>query len=316
MGEDMKRWNAILIYIVSIFFIPYSLTMMMTGIVGDYKETGNLETGIQIKMEETEIDLEEYVIGTMASQIPADYEKEALKCQAMIQRTNILNEMERMKTNESKKLPFLYLTTIDMEEKWGKKNWEFYYGKLKQAVLQTKGRYLTYQGNYIEAYYHPVSVGMTVSAKELLGKEVEYLQSVESNQDVESKEYMSSKTVSYGEVVKLLKEKEIEVTEKEVENKLKVRKKTNLGYIQELEIGKNKITGEKWKEWFHLSSSNFYLENYENQLRIISIGQGHGMGLSQYGANKMASEGKSSDEILKYYYKKVKIETMNDENKN
>lgn len=313
MGEDMKRWNTILIYLLLIFFIPYSVTMVMTGVVGDYRETGNLESGIQIKIEEKEIDLEEYVIGTMASQIPADYEKEALKCQAIIQRTNILNEMERLKTNESKKLPFLYLSTIDMEEKWGKKNWEFYYGKLKQAVLQTKGSYITYEGNYIEAYYHPVSVGMTVSAKELLGKEVEYLQSVESNQDVESKEYMTSKIVSYKEVVSILKEKEIEVTEKEIEAQLKVRKKTNLGYIQELEVGKNSITGEKWKEWFHLSSSNFYLENYENQLRMIAIGQGHGMGLSQYGANKMAKEGKESDEILKYYYKKIKIETMNDE---
>lgn len=313
MGEDMKRWNTILIYLLLIFFIPYSVTMVMTGVVGDYRETGNLESGIQIKIEEKEIDLEEYVIGTMASQIPADYEKEALKCQAIIQRTNILNEMERLKTNESKKLPFLYLSTIDMEEKWGKKNWEFYYGKLKQAVLQTKGSYITYEGNYIEAYYHPVSVGMTVSAKELLGKEVEYLQSVESNQDVESKEYMTSKIVSYKDAVSILKEKEIEVTEKEVEAQLKVRKKTNLGYIQELEVGKNSITGEKWKEWFHLSSSNFYLENYENQLRMIAIGQGHGMGLSQYGANKMAKEGKESDEILKYYYKKIKIETMNDE---
>lgn len=309
----MKKWNTILIYLLLIFFVPYSVTIIMTGVVGDYEETGKLESGIQIKMEEKEIDLEEYVIGTMASQIPADYEREALKCQATIQRTNILNEMERLKTNESKKLPFLYLTKVDMEEKWGKKNWEFYYGRLKQAVLQTKGSYITYQGNYIEAYYHPVSVGMTVSAKELLGKEVEYLQSVESNQDVESKEYMTSKTVSYHEVVSILKEQEIEVTEKEVESQLKVRKKTNLGYIQELEVGKNIVTGEKWKEWFHLSSRNFYLENYKNQLRIISIGQGHGMGLSQYGANKMAKEGKNSDEILKYYYKKIKIETMNEE---
>ena len=309
----MKRWNTVLIYLLLIFFIPYSLTMVMTGVVGDYKETGKLQSGIQIKVGEMEIDLEEYVIGTMASQIPADYEKEALKCQATIQRTNILNEMERMKTNEGEKLPFSYLTTVDMEEKWGKKNWEFYYGKLKQAVLQTKGSYITYQGNYIEAYYHPVSVGMTVSAKELLGKEVKYLQSVESNQDVESKEYMTSKTISYEEAVSILKDNEIEVTEKEVETSLKVRKKTNLGYIQELEVGKNIVTGEKWKEWFHLSSSNFYLENYENQLRMISIGQGHGMGLSQYGANKMAEEGKNSDEILKYYYKKIKIETMNDE---
>lgn len=308
----MKRWNTVLIYLLLLFFIPYSLTMVMTGVVGDYKETGKLDSGIEIKIGEQGIDLEEYVIGTMASQISADYEKETLKCQAMIQRTNILNEMERLKTNNSERLPFSYLTTEDMKEKWGKKNWEFYYGKLKQATLQTKGSYITYQGNYIEAYYHSVSVGMTVSAKELLGKEVKYLQSVESNQDVESKEYMTSKIVSYQKAVTILRENGIDVTEKEVETMLQVTKKTNLGYVQELQIGHYMIKGADWKEWYHLSSSNFYLENYEGQLRMICIGQGHGMGLSQYGANKMAEEGKSSDEILKYYYKKIKIEKMND----
>lgn len=305
MQNSVYRW---IFYIGMLLVIPYVLTMIMTGVTGAGDTEETFQSGIQIQIEgdaQEEIDLEDYVIGVMASQIPADYEIEALKGQAVIQRTNILNEMEREKTTNAKDLPFTYLSTKEMESQWGEKKWKDYYARLKSAVSQTKGVYMTYDGEYIEAYYHPVSIGTTVSAKELLGKEIAYLQSVDSSGDVESKSYMNIQQFEYSYVKQVLADHSITATEEEIKENLKIESKTKLGYVLTLSLNKKEIKGEEWQEWFELPSTNFYFEDYEGQLRIISLGKGRGLGLSQYGANEMAKSGNSYEEILQYYYKEI-----------
>ncbi len=304
----VNKW---FVYICMAILIPYGITMIMTGVVGTSGEDIDFSSGISIQIGKTEpieeIDLEDYVIGTMASQIPADYEMEALKGQAVIQRTNILNEMEKEKTMNGEDLPFQYLSKEELKEKWGEKNWETYYGRLRKAVIETAGTYMTYDGEYIEAYYHPVSIGTTVSAKELLGKDITYLQSVDSGKDVESKEYMNMQQFSYEEVKERLQSNGITVEDADVKEKLKIEEKTQLGYVKTLAIGKKTVTGEQWAEWFSLSSTNFYLEDYDGTLRMIALGKGRGLGLSQYGANEMAKDGADFEEILKYYYQKITL---------
>ena len=308
--------NKLLFYISVALLIPYGLTMIMTGVLGTGESLEDFSSGIAIQIGEgeqmEEIDLEDYIIGTMASQIPADYEMEALKGQAIIQRTNILNEMEKERTVNSNDLPFLYLSKEEMREKWGEKNWENYYGRLQKAAADTAGIYMTYDGEYIEAYYHPVSIGTTVSAKELLGKEITYLQSVESRKDVESKDYMNMKEFSYEEAKEILTAHKIQADEETLSKQLAIKKKTQLGYVQKLSIGKQTVTGEQWAEWFSLSSTNFYLEDYEGRLRMVALGKGRGLGVSQYGANEMAKEGASYEEILKYYYNEIVLNKITD----
>ncbi len=307
MQNSLYRW---IFYIGMLLVIPYVLTMIMSGVTGAGNMEETFQSGIQIQVEESEqgeVDLEDYVIGVMASQIPADYEIEALKGQAIIQRTNILNEMEKEKTTNAKDLPFTYLSKEEMEKQWGEKNWSDYYARLKSAVSSTKGIYMTYDGEYIEAYYHPVSIGTTVSAKELLGKEITYLQSVDSSGDVESKDYMNIQQFDYSYVKQVLLEHNVTVEEDEIKENLQIESKTKLGYVVKLSLGKKEITGEEWKEWFSLPSTNFYFEDYEGQLRIISLGKGRGLGLSQYGANEMAKSGASYQEILQYYYKEIAL---------
>ncbi len=304
----VNKW---FVYICMAILIPYGITMIMTGVVGTSGEDIDFSSEILIQIGKTEpieeIDLEDYVIGTMASQIPADYEMEALKGQAVIQRTNILNEMEKEKTMNGEDLPFQYLSKEELKEKWGEKNWETYYGRLRKAVIETAGTYMTYDGEYIEAYYHPVSIGTTVSAKELLGKDIAYLQSVDSGKDVESKEYMNMQQFSYEEVKERLQSNGITVEDADVKEKLKIEEKTQLGYVKTLAIGKKTVTGDQWAEWFSLSSTNFYLEDYDGTLRMIALGKGRGLGLSQYGANEMAKDGADFEEILKYYYQKITL---------
>lgn len=304
----VNKW---FVYVCIAILIPYGITMIMTGVIGTSGEDIDFSSGISIQIGKTEpmeeIDLEDYVIGTMASQIPADYEMEALKGQAVIQRTNILNEMEKEKTMNGEDLPFQYLSKEELKEKWGEKNWETYYGRLRKAVIETAGVYMTYDGEYIEAYYHPVSIGTTVSAKELLGKDITYLQSVDSGKDVESREYMNMQQFSYEEVKERLQSNGVIVEDADVKEKLKIEEKTQLGYVKTIVVGKKTVTGEQWAEWFSLSSTNFYLEDYDGSLRMIALGKGRGLGLSQYGANEMAKDGADFEEILKYYYQKITL---------
>ena len=300
--NSFYRW---IFYIGMLLVIPYVLTMIMTGVTGTGQIEETFQSGIEIQVGEEEVDLEDYVVGVIASQIPADYELEALKGQAIIQRTNILNEMEQEKTTDANDLPFTYLSLDEMKDQWGEKNWEDYYARLKSAVSSTKGIYMTYDGEYIEAYYHPVSIGTTVSAEELLGKEIAYLQSVDSSQDVEAKSYMNIQQFEYADVKKVLLEHNINVEEEDIQKNLKIETKTKLGYVTKLLIQKTEIKGEEWQEWFSLPSTNFYFEDYNGKLRIISLGKGRGLGLSQYGANQMAKTGSSYKEILQYYYKEI-----------
>lgn len=312
MGDRLKgarnRW---FIWILCALLLPYGITMVMTGVTGTDEISDDYQSGITIEIiqdgEISAIDLEDYVIGILASQISADYEMEALKGQAVIVRTNILNEMEKEKTINGSDLPFLYLSRSELEEKWGEKNWKEYYNRLKRATAQTSGVYMTYDGEYIEAYYHPVSIGTTVSAEELLGKDIPYLQSVSSNKDVEAKEYMNIHEWDYSEAVARLKQQKINVDVETLKEELKIEEKTKLGYVIKLMLGTQVVTGEQWAECFELPSTNFYLEDYNGKLRIICLGKGRGLGLSQYGANEMAKNSASYEEILNYYYKGIQL---------
>lgn len=308
MKRGKKKW---LFWILAALLIPYGITMVMTGVIGTSEIPENYQAGIVISYIEygkvKTIDLEDYVIGILASQISADFESEALKGQAIIIRTNVLNEMEKEKTKNGEELPFLYLSKEEMKEKWGEKNWEKYYKRLKKAVANTAGIYMTYDGEYIEAYYHPVSIGMTVSAEELLGKTIPYLQSVNSSKDVESKDYMNITEWEYIKIQQKLAGHKIKVDIQTLKESLRIEEKTKLGYVTKMIVGNQEITGSAWAEYFELPSTNFYLEDYNGKLRIICLGKGRGLGLSQYGANEMAKNGSTYEEILNYYYQEIQL---------
>ena len=129
-----------------------------------------------------------------------------------------------------------------------------------------------------------------------------YLISVDSSQDVESEDYMDVKILSYKDCAKKLKKSGFEETEEDCRQNLKITAQTENGYVQTVETKENQWTGEEWKEIFDLNSTNFYLENYGDRLRMVTIGKGHGMGMSLYGANVLARKELSAATILSYYY--------------
>lgn len=324
MNEKLTMWVGIILLTL---LIPYGLTMALTGVIGQNTITEEFKSGIVIHSEaEGNIDLEDYVIGILASQMPIDYDTEALKAQAVIARTNIMRSMEEEKSSEQADLPFTYITKDQMKENWGEKNVEKNYNKLRLSVSQTQGITMKSEGEYIDALYHAVSIGTTVSAKEMYGKDVPYLISADSSRDVESPDYMTMTETSYDQAVSTLKKRGIAVTVDMLKNELKITEKTALGYVKKVKVQDTEIQGDTWQNIFSLNSTNFYLEDYQGMLRMICLGKGNGLGLSQYGANEMAKDGKNYEEILKYYYHDITMnkiaktgnattEVMNDEAK-
>ncbi len=232
-----------------------------------------------------EMPLEDYGIGVMAKEMPGSYRKEAWKAQAVLVRTAICKRMNH--DGSDTVLEQSYLTDAQKKQLWGSNKYYSYYNKLKKAWEETDGEILTWKGKPAYAPFCRLTNGSTRDAIESLGEEYPYLKKVTCPKDLEN-------------------EWQIQTT---MEKKLdaKVTALDSAGYVKKVRVGEEIMSGEAFREKYHLVSSSFILQKYAGKLRIITCGVGHGYGMSQYTANEMAKKGKTYKEILGYFYKKTKI---------
>ena len=146
-------------------------------------------------------------------------------------------------------------------------------------------------------------------SKQAIGEDIAYLASVESKGDVQSTDYMKISSIPKETVVEQLKKiyPACSVSKDSLEDDIVIVKRDEDGYIKSIQIGDESITGDEFASFFELNSTNFYIETYEDSLRFICKGKGHGLGLSQYGANFMALQGYKYDEILEYYFTQTQV---------
>lgn len=337
----MKKYICLILFIIT---LPYLLCLLFDlfcdeiriGQGGNDIESHLLEKEILMEIDGLykSIDVEEYILGVLPGTISADYDDEALKTQAILIRTNVLKEMEEEGTSDAADLSYEYLTVEERLALFGERNYEKCEACFERAVVDTAGQVLRQEGNLIMALYHEVSIGKTVSAKEILGEDISYLQSVDSSQDVEAKHYMNMVTYTWSELQEIengqtegeetvVEEGEnpedsaktkgekgtgAEKTSKQEKMELEVTESTENGYVKKLSVNGTIYTGEEAVEKYGLSSCNFYVEEVQDGIRFVCLGKGSGMGLSQYGANYMALQGAKMEEIIKHYYAKVSIE--------
>lgn len=317
---------------ILLLFLPYGLTMIMTGYD---KDAGEIKkSGIIVEYEEggqlLTVDLEEYMIGVLAAELPFDYEEEVYRAQAVIVRTNARKLVKQGSNLQASDLNMEYYNNVQREEQLGETRYQEQSDKLKSAIASTYGKVLTYQGNYIDALYHQVSIGQTASAMDVYGKDIPYLTSVDSSSDVESKDYMQTAVFSYEDVINGISKlgqtngsanatasgdassisQEYGITPENYLTELSIAEKSQAGYVKQVKVGTKTIAGEDFKNAMNLNSLYFYMEAAQNQLRIVSLGKGHGLGMSQYGANQMAKNGADYEEILKHYYKGAELDKI------
>lgn len=251
------------------------------------------------------VDVEEYLVGVVAKQIPADYELEALKAQAMIARTFVYRQMEGREEIPESELNLEYLEEEQMEKLWGKPRFLEYYQKVQQAVEETKGRTLTFEGDYIEPMFHRASAGQTRDGDEAHP----YLLSVDAGEDMEAEGYLTVITWTVEQFVELVGKIPggESVEQGQIPDSIQLIARDKAGYVTEIQIGSHSFDGEEVRTYLGLPSAAYTLEGYEEGVRAVCRGQGHGYGMSQYGAHRKAAEGMGAEEILAYYYQNIEI---------
>ena len=250
-----------------------------------------------------EMNIEEYLIGVVGCEMPALFEEEALKAGAVAARTYLLNKLENNEnyiisstTNDQ-----CYSDENELKEKW-ENNYNEYKSKIEKAVKETKDEYMTYNGEIIKAFYFSTSNGKTENVENVFGEKLDYLVSVDSNYDKNTTQFNKTIEITKSDFLKKLNLPE---TTKEIKITNIIKNETNR--IDEITINDRKFKGTKIRTLLNLRSTDFEITINEYTVKITTKGYGHGVGMSQYGANELAKLGYNYEEILKHYYTGIEL---------
>ncbi|SHG84911.1 stage II sporulation protein D [Ornithinibacillus halophilus] len=257
------------------------------------------------------VPLETYVARVVASEMPAKFEMEALKSQALAARTYIVNQLLYADGDEESDVTDTIMDQVykgeeELRDRWGA-NYNQNMKKITDAVAATKGEILTFKDAPISPAYFSTSNGYTENSEDYWANEIPYLRSVASPWDVESPYYLDQETFTLAEV-----EEALEVDLPDNASISIQASRTESNRINQVSLGEHTFTGREVRDALELRSSDFTIEQKNNHLIFTTKGNGHGIGMSQYGANGMAKEGKSYEEILKYYYQDVEIGSVDE----
>lgn len=258
-----------------------------------------------------EISYDDYIFGVVAAEMPASYEAEALKAQAVAAHTFALH---RKATNRNREYDITDDFTVDQafiteekaREKWGAQA-DTYIEKIKTAVSDTKNLALTYNGEIALSVYHAISFGKTEDCKNVWGGSRAYLTSVSSAGDKLSPNFISKKAVTLKELKEIFKD--LKLTDRPADY-FKNIKKTEAGGIKSVTLCGNEVKGGEIRKRLDLHSSCFEVVYENGAFQFTVYGYGHGVGMSQNGANYMATQGADFKEILCHYYTGCKVEEI------
>lgn len=241
------------------------------------------------------LNMTDYLIGVVSSEMPASFNLEALKAQSVLARTYALKTKQTEKKLTDTVSTQSYIDIDQMKNKWGN-SFNTYYNKIKNAVENTNGEYLSYNGNYIEALYHSTNNGKTESSLDVFGNYYPYLISVSSEYDKNASSYLRTINMPLDAISNKLG---LSLNNDSV---ISILSYTDGGNIKEININGNNFSGKKVRELLGLRSADFDISISDNNANITTRGYGHGVGMSQYGANGMANAGYSYKDILSHYY--------------
>lgn len=261
------------------------------------EKTGNIST----------IPFEDYIKGVVASEMPSSFEIEALKAQAVASRSYAMYQINGSKNREydltNTTTNQVYKNDNELKQIW-KEEYPKKINKIKKAIEQTSGEYLTYNSTVINAMFFSTSTGVTENSEEIFSSALPYLRSTSSKWDESSPSYIDTYKFSINDFYNKLSlpiNNKLEITEVE---------KTTTGRTKKLKINGQEINGRQLAKKLNLRSNYFDIIQNGDSITITTKGFGHGVGMSQYGANGMAKEGYKYDEILKYYYKNTELKKI------
>ncbi len=255
------------------------------------------------------VELEQYVLGVVLAEMPAEFEEEALKAQAVVARTYALRRLNRKDRHEDVAVctdPGCCQAFMTREAFLESGETVAGFEKLARAVEQTRGQVLTYEGEIIEATYFSCSGGRTEDAVAVWGEVIPYLQAVDSPGEEAADKYW--------EEVRFTAEEFEESLGRDLsgppQSWLGKRTFTPGNGVQTMVIGGITYTGTQLRELLGLNSTAFLMTADSGGITVETLGKGHRVGMSQYGADAMARNGSAYDEILMHYYQGTRIDKM------
>ncbi|MGE4282601.1 MAG: stage II sporulation protein D [Clostridia bacterium] len=274
-----------------------------------------------------EMDFNEYLKGVVAAEMPASFHIEALKAQAIASRTYFLHRLINSRKNNITILEHhgadictnaahckAWIGKDAAMEKWGLLSAQQYWDKISKAVDETSNIIVTYQNEPIDAVFHSTSSGRTENSEEVWSNVIPYLRSVISDGEEMSPKYISTVEVPASDFKNSLKNVSPQIVfKKDVKVWIEETEKTEGGMVRNIRIGGCNFRGTEIRSIFGLNSANFTIDIDNYQVVFNVKGNGHGVGMSQYGANYLAGQEKAYEEILKHYYKDVEVVEMQDQ---
>ena len=275
-----------------------------------HSETGQIE----------ELEIDQYLYGVVSSEMPANFEIEALKAQAVVARTytiyqiiNNSSKHENADICDNSACCQAWITKEERIARWAPEEAEGNWNKIVEAVDSTKGRIITYNGAPINAFFHANSGGTTESSLNIWGGiDYPYLKSVETAGEDGYTQYSSEVVLSQEELSQKIKEKyedcEIDYSQ---ENCIQILEYTTSGRIKTIKFGNKEIAGTEARTLLGLKSTNFTYKIADGKITFSVTGYGHGVGMSQTGADALAKSGSNFEKIINHFYTDVKIIDIN-----
>ena len=285
----MKKLLLLILFLIPIFISSFNKATFLFS---------NNEKTIIVHLTDLDLylDLNDYVTGVVASEMPALFNEEALKAQAVAARSFATSKMENNFLELTSGISDqVYSPNFKLKEKWND-DYNKYYNKIYNCVKSTHNEVIKRDNKILRTYYFSMSNGYTENSQTVFNDTT--FTSVKSLENENNPNYKFQKTFSSSDLNKLLNISSIDIQNIE-------RNETN--HVKSITINNKTYTGIEFRKLLNLRSTDFTIEKQDNNYIITTIGYGHGVGMSQYGANQMAKEGASYKEILNHYYENTEI---------
>jgi stage II sporulation protein D len=324
-----------LVFLIAVLLVlPTAMGRMFSQTASPPEETraGSDTFKIKVYFPETkqvqEMLLAEYLKGVVAAEMPPEFNLEALKAQMVAARTYAIRRMQQFNGPGRGGCPLnpsadvcaspgsgqAYFSREELEKRLGPDAAASYWQRLNQVQAATDGLVLRYRGQLIDPLYHSVSGTKTEDAAEYFPNPVPYLKAVDDHWGADSPKMRETRRFSAQALASALSTTGKAVAVPALTGALKAGKppvevisRTGTGRVKEVRVGGQILTGREFRERLGLRSTNFTVSVEKGEVVIQTVGNGHGVGMSQYGANGMAREGKSFQEILRHYYSGVEV---------
>jgi len=330
----MRKSICLVIIIISlIFMLPFIFVNRKTIVISgentvqkeelktieyDYTKYSTIKLLHQDTEKVEEVKLDEYIACVVSAEMPVSYEIEALKAQAIVARTYTIYKITTSKKHNNADICDkstccqAWISKENRLKRWNEDEANDNWNKIIQAVNETVGKIITYEGKPINAFFHANSGGKTqVPFYVWGGTGYPYLQVVETAGEENYKQYSSEAKFTKEEFVEKIKKehKDFKINFKE-ENCIEIKERDKSNRVLTVKFGNLNLSGVETRTLLGLRSANFTVEITEKEILFKVIGYGHGVGMSQTGADALAKQGKNFEEIIKHFYTGVQIIKM------